>query len=95
MLDADYWVIPKGAKHPDASYAFIKFSTQPDILSKFPQYIPYGPVTKAAAAAVAPDLAVNLPTSEANNKTAFATDYSFWGDNGEELRKRFTTWLAQ
>jgi putative spermidine/putrescine transport system substrate-binding protein len=95
LLDADYWVIPKGAKNLDASYAFIKFSTSPDILSGFPKYIPYGPVPGAAAKAVAAEYAVNLPTSPANVGNAFATDYGFWGDQGEELRKRFNTWLAQ
>jgi putative spermidine/putrescine transport system substrate-binding protein len=95
LLDADYWVIPKGAKNLDASYAFIKYSTSPDVLSNFPKYIQYGPVTGAAAKAVAAEYAVNLPTSPANVGTAFATDYGFWGDAGEDLRKRFTTWLAQ
>ncbi|MDQ2802906.1 MAG: ABC transporter substrate-binding protein [Pseudomonadota bacterium] len=96
LLDSDSWVIPKGAKHPDASYAFIRFTVQPDVLSTMPKYIPYGPVTHAAAAAVPPQYAANLPTSPQNNaETAFATDYSFWGDKGEELRRRFTNWLAQ
>ena len=28
-------------------------------------------------------------------KNALATDYEFWGDQGDELRRRFTTWLGQ
>ena len=95
LLDADYWVIPKGDKNLDAGYSFIKWSVSPDVLSGFPKYIPYGPVTPAAAKAVAPEYAANLPTSPANVGNAFATDYSFWGDQGEDIRKRFTTWLAQ
>lgn len=96
LLDTDSWVIPKGAKHQEASYAFIRYSVQPDVLSNIPKYIPYGPVTHAAAAAVAPEYAADLPTSPRNNaETAFTTDYGFWGDNGEELRRRFTNWLAQ
>ena len=96
LLDTDSWVIPKGAKHPQASYDFIRFTVQPQVLATMPHYIPYGPVTRAAAAAVDPEYAANLPTSPTNNAaTAFTTDYGFWGDQGEELRKRFTTWLAQ
>lgn len=96
LLDTDSWVIPKGAKNLDASYAFIRYTVQPDVLSTMSKYIPYGPVTHAAAAAVTPEYAANLPTSPQNNaETAFATDYAFWGDNGEELRRRFTNWLAQ
>ena len=96
LLDTDSWVIPKGAKHLDASYAFIRYTVQPQILSQMPKYIPYGVVTHAAAADVAPEYAANLPTSPQNGaETAFTTDYGFWGDNGEELRRRFTNWLAQ
>ncbi len=95
LLDTDYWVIPKGAKHQDLSYTFIHYTLQPDVLSRMPLYIPYGPVIPAAAKLVPPQYAANLPTSEVNVGNAFATDYTFWGDQGEELRKRFTTWLAQ
>lgn len=96
LLDSDSWVIPKGAKNQDASYAFIRYTVQAEVLATVPKYIPYGPVTRAAAAAVAPEYAANLPTSPQNNaSTAFSTDYGFWGDNGEELRRRFTNWLAQ
>ena len=95
LLDTDYWVIPRGAKNQAASYAFIKWTVQPDNLARMPAYIPYGPVTTAAAEAVPAQYAADLPTTPANGATAFATDYSFWGDQGEELRKRFTTWLGQ
>ena len=95
LLDTDYWVIPHGAKNQAASYAFIKWTVQPENLSRMPAYIPYGPVTAAATAAVPAKYAADLPTTPANGATAFATDYGFWGDQGEELRKRFTTWLGQ
>lgn len=95
MLDSDLWVIPKGAKNPQASYDFIKFSVLPDVLSNMPKYIPYGPVTKAAAADVAPDIADNLPTTPKNMTDSFTLDVNFWADHADEIRKRFTTWLAQ
>ena len=48
-----------------------------------------------AIANVDPAILPNLPTAPDNMKTAFLTDPIFWGDKGEELRQRFTAWLAQ
>ena len=56
------------------------------------------PSTAAFAGAtqfVAPEDAKNLPTSPQNLTVSLTLDNGFWADNGEEIRKRFTTWLAQ
>lgn len=95
ILDSNYWAVPKGAKNPQASLAFIKYAVDPKVLASITKYIPYGPVRKSAAEFVAPEDAKNLPTSPANMSNALTLDNSFWADNGDEIRKRFTTWLAQ
>ena len=95
ILDSDLWVIPKGAKHPEESLAFIKFAVQPQNLADMTKYIPYGPVVPAAAQYIPPAVASDLPTSEANMTGAITLDNAFWADKGDEIRKRFTTWLAQ
>ena len=95
MLDSDLWVIPKGAKNPQASLDFIKFTVQPDVLSGMPKYIPYGPVRTTAVPMIAPDIADNLPTTPKNMTDSFTLDNGFWADHNDEIRKRFTTWLAQ
>jgi len=95
ILDSNYWVIPKGAKNPAGSLEFIKFAVEPKVLSGIAKYIPYGPVRKSAAEFVAPEDAKNLPTSPENLTVSLTLDNAFWADNGEDIRKRFTTWLAQ
>lgn len=95
ILDSNYWAIPKGAKNVEASMAFIKYAVDPQVLAGTTKYIPYGPVRKSAAEFVAPEDAANLPTSPANLTVALTLDNAFWADNGDEIRKRFTTWLAQ
>jgi putative spermidine/putrescine transport system substrate-binding protein len=47
-----------------------------------------------AAAEVAPEDAKNLPTSTDNLTTSLTLDNAFWADHGDEIRKRFTTWLS-
>ncbi len=77
--DYDFWVIPKGAKNIEDSY----------------KYISYGPTNADAIPKIAPAVLADLPTAPQNAKTELVQDYYFWGDHGEELRKRFNTWLAQ
>lgn len=95
ILDSNYWVIPKGAKNPEASLEFIRYAVEPQVLAGTTKYIPYGPVRASAAEFVTPEDAANLPTSPANMTVALTLDNAFWADNGDEIRKRFTTWLAQ
>lgn len=95
ILDSNFWVIPKGAKNQDASLAFIQYAIKPDVLAGITKYIPYGPVRKSAAEFVAPEDAKHLPTSPENLTVSLTLDNAFWADNGDEIRRRFTTWLAQ
>lgn len=94
ILDSNYWVIPKGAKDIEGSLDFIRFAVQPKVLAGIAKYIPYGPVRTTAAAEVAAEDARNLPTSSDNLTTSLTLDNAFWADHGDEIRKRFTTWLS-
>lgn len=95
LQDWDLWAIPKGVANVDASYAFLKFASSPEQQAEQTKWISYGPAVVAATAKVAPDILKDLPTAPENSKTALANDPVFWGDNKEELLKRFNTWLAQ
>ena len=95
LQDWDLWAIPKGSKHLDAAYKFIAFASEPKIIATQTKYISYGPAVLAAIPNVPPDILKDLPTAPQNSKNVLVNDAQFWGDNGEELRKRFNTWLAQ
>lgn len=93
--DYDFWVIPKGSKKLDAAYKFLAFASDPKIMANQSKYISYGPTHMDAIPNIAPAVLADLPNAPDNTKTAILQDYYFWGDRGEELRKRFNTWLAQ
>ena len=93
--DYDFWVIPKGAKHLDDSYKFIAFASDAANMANQSKYIAYGPTNAEAIPKIPPGVLADLPTAPQNTKTELVQDYFFWGDHGEELRKRFNTWLAQ
>lgn len=94
ILDTDFWVIPKGAKDMQSSVDFIRFAVEPKILAQTTKYIPYGPVRSSASQYVDPTNAKDLPTSPENLHASLTLDNAFWADHGDEIRKRFTTWLS-
>lgn len=95
LQDWDLWGIPKGVKSTDASYAFLKFASSPQAQAEQTKFISYGPALLAATPFVDKEILKDLPTAPDNSKTALANDPVFWGDNKDELQKRFTSWLSQ
>ncbi len=95
MPDFDYWVIVKGSKHIDEAYKFLAFASSADVMANQSKYISYGPTNVDAIPMIVPAVLKDLPTAPDNNKTSLALDASYWADHGDELRKRFNTWLAQ
>ncbi len=94
IYDLDYWVIPKGTPNLEASYDFIAFASTPEVMANQSKYIAYGPTVKAAIPLIAPDVLKDLPTAPENTKNTLVMDAQFWGDNGEQLNKRFNDWIA-
>ena len=94
-LDWDLWAIPKGDPRMDDAYKFVAFASSPAAQADQTHYISYGPANADAIPDVDPAILPNLPTAPDNMKTAFFTDPQFWGDHGDDLRQRFTAWLAQ
>lgn len=93
--DLDMWAIPKGTPNLEKSYEYLAFASSAEVQSALAPYIPYGPTNLDAVALVDAELAKSLPTHPDNLKAAIPLNPQFWGDNGEELRARFNTWLAQ
>ena len=94
-LDWDLWAIPKGDPKLEDAYNFIKFASSVDAQADQTHYISYGPGNMDAAAKVDPAILPNLPTAPDHMGNALLTDPAFWGDKGNDLRERFTAWLAQ
>ena len=95
FLDWDLWAIPKGDPRMDDAYKFVAFASSPAAQADQTHYISYGPGNVDAIPNVDPAILPNLPTAPDNMKTAVLLDAAFWGDHGDDLRQRFTAWLAQ
>ncbi|MFQ3458336.1 ABC transporter substrate-binding protein [Bradyrhizobium sp. UFLA01-814] len=89
------WAIPKGSPSQDAAYRFLAFAGSPQPEADLTHYLPYGPANKDAMALVDSAMKPDLPTAPENMRSALPRDAVFWADKGDELRQRFTTWLAK
>ncbi|MET4391632.1 putative spermidine/putrescine transport system substrate-binding protein [Bradyrhizobium sp. F1.4.3] len=95
LVSTTLWTIPKGTSHQDEAYKFISFAASPARQAGLTQYINYGPTNKDAIPLVDPGVLRNLATSPEHMQNALLIDPSFWTDNGEELRQRFTAWVSK
>ncbi|WP_038937201.1 ABC transporter substrate-binding protein [Bradyrhizobium japonicum] len=90
-----YFVIPKGSPHLDDAYKFLAFISKPQPQADLTRYIPYGPSNRDAMALVDPAVLPFLPNTPEHEALALDTDQLFWIENGDDLRQRFTAWLAK
>lgn len=91
----EWWGVPTGAKHADMAKKFIAFASQPENYTTFTKFIPYAPPRKNAIPFIDKERLNDLPTAPENFKNAVQINASFWADNGDQINKRFQTWLTQ
>ncbi|MCA6120014.1 ABC transporter substrate-binding protein [Bradyrhizobium sp. WSM 1738] len=89
------WVIPKGTSRLDEAYKFIAFAASPAQQADKTRYIAYGPTNKDAIPHVDPAILPWLPNAPDNMHNALLIDAHFWSDKGDDLRQRFTAWIAK
>ncbi|HEY0296684.1 MAG TPA: extracellular solute-binding protein, partial [Bordetella sp.] len=87
--------VPAGAKHGDEAKKILAFASLPEHLATFTKFLPYAPPRMKALPLVAKDRLSDLPTAPDNFKHALKFDSAFWVDHGDEINKRFMTWLAK
>ncbi|MEX3981234.1 polyamine ABC transporter substrate-binding protein [Paraburkholderia sp. EG287A] len=89
------YAIVKGTKNLKAAQDFVRYATQPDVLSKLAPLTAYGPTRKSSISMVPPKLLPYLPTAPVNQKGAVDSDVAFWADHTDDLNQRFAVWLGQ
>jgi putative spermidine/putrescine transport system substrate-binding protein len=95
IVEYDMMAIPKGTKNLDLAYKYLAYAAEPEVSAQLGRFIPYGPVRADATPFVPKDVLAKLPTAPEHMKTYLVGNVEFWGDQGEDLVKRFNAWLAQ
>lgn len=91
QVDA-YWVIPKGAPGASAAQDLLAAALQEKPQSAFAGLSDYGPVNKAAAEDPAVTANENRPTNHLD--TRVEVDDDWWGENAQDVDKKFQAWLV-
>jgi putative spermidine/putrescine transport system substrate-binding protein len=98
MWDAGAWIgicgpFPRRSAH-GRRYKFIAFAVGgPQAGRRIGS--PMVPATRTRHAAGRSGDPAGLPTAPDHMTNALLTSPEFWGDKGDDLRQRFTAWLAQ
>ncbi|MGY3287147.1 putative spermidine/putrescine transport system substrate-binding protein [Bradyrhizobium sp. LM3.6] len=92
---ANAWVIPKGTPRREEAYKFIAFAASARAQADQTRYIAYAPSNTDAMALVDPAIMPYLPTAPDNLAKAIMPDPIFRVERGDELRQRFSAWLAK
>ena len=93
ILTADYLVIPKGSKNPDAATKLIGWITSAQNSAQLSYYIPYAPSNVYAFNKVDPAMLEWLPTSHPDG--AIGYDDQWWASNVDRVTKQWMTWVQQ
>jgi putative spermidine/putrescine transport system substrate-binding protein len=92
MYQFEGWVIPTQARHRAEAHEFIRFALRPDRQAEFVKRLAYGPVSRAALAAVGAARAAQLPTAQTNLDRMFQLDAAWVAQHVDELQERWTRW---
>jgi putative spermidine/putrescine transport system substrate-binding protein len=88
------WCVLKGAPNRKLAWEFIQFATQAKPQAEFNRRLYYGPTNPAAFEFMPHDIAVVLPTYNANLAVSIREDDEWEADRIVALEERFTQWLA-
>ena len=69
VSDTEWWVVIKGAPHPEEAMKFINYAVQPAQQAELTRQIPYGPTNVDALKELDPAVAKDLPSYPENAST--------------------------
>jgi len=93
VLQANYFVVPKGTPNKENAMKLIAHILSPEVNASITKHIPYGPTNQKAQDLVDPATADQLPTKHLDN--AVWTDDLWWEKNLGPLLERWQEWQSQ
>lgn len=93
ILDAESWVVPKGAPNKATAMEFIQYASQAKPQADLLNEIPYGPSNKKAFEYMDPEYAKSLPTYPENLEKQIMLNTDWWHENFAKVNDQFQAWL--
>jgi putative spermidine/putrescine transport system substrate-binding protein len=97
MLDADVYVVPKGASNREAAMQFLAEIAKPQYQAAFSNAMPYGAVNSKAydGKLISAELAQTLPSAPANLSRQLRLDPVWWRDNQARAEKLYQEMISK
>jgi putative spermidine/putrescine transport system substrate-binding protein len=95
VSDTEWWVVPKGAPHPENAMKFIDFAVQGAQQAALANAIPYGPTNLDAFPLLDPAFAKTLPSYPENASVGAVLDPTWWSENLPAVSARWNDYLLQ
>ncbi|WP_199614366.1 ABC transporter substrate-binding protein [Paenibacillus alkalitolerans] len=95
ILDAESWVVPKGAPNKETAMEFINYASQAKPQADLLSEIPYGPTNKKAFEHMDAEYAKSLPTYPENLEKQIMLDIDWWYENFAQVNDQFQEWLLK
>jgi putative spermidine/putrescine transport system substrate-binding protein len=93
MVQADSWVIPRGALNTDVAMSFINFATRAVPTANYSRLQNFGPVNEGALDLLRSDIVREMPNAPENLEVQFFEDWAYWAEARESLTTQFEDWL--
>jgi putative spermidine/putrescine transport system substrate-binding protein len=88
------WGVVKGAPNRKLAWELIAFASQARPQAEFNRRLFYGPIHPDAYAFIPPEIAVQLPTYQANEAVSVREDDEWEADRIGKIEERFTQWVS-
>lgn len=94
LLNTNWYMIAKGAQHPRAAAALLRYMQDPQRQAEFAKRMNYSGTRPEVGKYLSPEIFQNLPTNPANLAVASPVDADWWAKNSEKMGKLWSTWVA-
>ena len=94
MVDIQQLVILKGCPNPENAQKAVAYSLQPEAQLRVLKTLGYAPTVQSTIDSIDPEEAKDLPGTAATKDKSFYLNSAWWGENGEEVGRRWQDWLA-
>lgn len=95
VLNVSWYMIPKGAKNPNAAAALLRFMQDTGRQAEFAKRMNYaGTRARDLAPLISAEIFENLPTNPKNLETASEVDAKWWAENEQRMGEIWTKWVT-
>lgn len=93
LVEAEYWVVPKGSHKKELAFKFMQFALRPDRQAEMAKLFGVGPTNQDAMPLIDKDTARWLPSAPEHQGKTIMFDPQWWAQHEQEVQVEWGRWL--